>query len=278
MAREAFFAWVVLGACLSGAAATASAETRRPCPPERGCATALGTYRIQLPASPTPGRGLGAIVYFHGYQGSSSEVLDDAALAQVADALGVALIAPEGLGQSWSFPGSPSKRRDEFAFVAEMLDDVVERFRIEPRRLLASGFSQGGSMVWSLACRMPTRFAAFAPIAGAFWEPLPEGCSEPRPPLSHVHGVADGTVPMAGRQLRQGARQGDLFRSLAILAPVACTAGWSEMARSGTHGSQPTCRRATSCGVTPLELCLHDGGHFAEAAWVLRAWRQLLPE
>lgn len=247
------------------------------CPAETGCEVASGRYRVVLPPQPAPGQRYGAIVFFHGYQQSAAEIVSDAELTAVARRLGVALIAPDGIGMSWSFPGSPAHNRDEFVFVGQVLDDVTHRFPVDPARIMASGFSQGGSMVWSLACRMPTRFAAFAPVAGAFWEPLPESCAGPRPPLIHVHGTTDTTVPLAGRALRNGIRQGDVFRSLAILAPGGCTASWAQAA----HGEQPealTCRIAENCGgPARLELCLHAGGHMFDPAWVERAWHLAMP-
>ena len=45
------------------------------------------------------------------------------------------------------FPGSPENHRDEFAFVKAVLDDAEARYPIDTRRLWASGFSQGASMV-----------------------------------------------------------------------------------------------------------------------------------
>jgi polyhydroxybutyrate depolymerase len=283
MAPAARFAFLVgLGAILAGAAPLQAQQPGRsaePCPADGGCKVASGSYRILLPPEAKPGRQGGAIVFFHGYQGTAAEVIADPALVAVARRLGVALIAPEGLGRSWSFPGSPARNRDEFTFVAEMLDDIARRFPVDPHRLMASGFSQGGSMVWYLACRMPTRFAAFAPIAGAFWEPLPESCAGPRPKLIHVHGTSDSTVPLAGRALRQGYRQGDVFKSFAILAPGGCTAGWADAAREAVAGGTAlTCRLASGCGgEARLELCLHGGGHVADAAWVERAWRLTMP-
>jgi len=248
------------------------------CPAGPGCGVASGRYRIVLPQQAAKGRPVGAILYFHGYQGSAEETVADPGLVAVAQRLGVALIAPDGIGRSWSFPGSPSHYRDEFAFVGQVLDDAVPRFGLDPARILASGFSQGGSMVWYLACRMPTRFAAFAPIAGAFWEPLPASCEGPPPPLIHIHGTSDATVPLAGRALRSGARQGDLFKSLAILAPGGCTAAWAEAARTAPGPERLSCRVASGCsGPARLELCLHGGGHIADAAWVERAWRLTMP-
>ncbi|HEV7257244.1 MAG TPA: PHB depolymerase family esterase [Bosea sp. (in: a-proteobacteria)] len=246
------------------------------CPIAEGCQVASGHYRILLPPRPTAERP-GAIMYFHGYQGSAAEAIADEGLVGVARRLGVALIAPDGTGRSWSFPGSPARHRDEFAFVGQVFDDAVTRFGLDPARILASGFSQGGSMVWYLACRMPSRFAAFAPIAGAFWEPLPERCEGERPPLIHVHGTSDATVPLAGRALRRGYRQGDLFRSLAILAPGGCATALGDAARANPALEQLTCQVASGCsGPARLELCLHGGGHVADAAWIERAWRLMV--
>lgn len=254
-----------------------SAPTPDGCPSEPGCTVTSGHYRILLPPGSEPGRRYGAIMFFHGYQETAEGIVSDPGLAAVARRLGVALIAPDGLGRSWSFPGSPARNRDEFAFVGEVLDDVARRFPVDPARIMASGFSQGGSMVWYLACRMPTRFAAFAPVAGAFWEPLPESCAGPRPPLIHVHGTSDSTVPLAGRALRNGIRQGDVFKSFAILAPKACTASWAEAARTDAPAGELSCYVASDCGPARLELCLHPGGHRVEPAWVESAWQLSMP-
>lgn len=266
----------LLAGSLMMAAQAAEVDRSGPaCGVELPCMVASGSYRIRLPQHPM-GTRIGAIVYFHGYQGTATETVADPGLAAVAERLGVALVAPDGIGRSWSFPGSPARNRDEFTFVGQVLDDVTARFPIDPGRVMASGFSQGGSLVWYLACRMPQRFAAFAPIAGDFWEPLPESCAAPRPKLIHVHGVADTTIPLVGRTLRNGSRQGSLFRSLAVFAPAGCTASWPELvARVPERGL--LCQRATDCSGALLELCLHADGHYADAAWVERAWRAAMP-
>lgn len=265
---------------LSGQGRAQTAADLKPvdsCPAEAGCQVEGGSYRIVLPQHPKAGPVSGAIMYFHGYQGSAEETIADQGLVAVAQRLGVALIAMDGVGRSWSFPGSPARNRDEFAYVGHVLDDVARRFPVDPRRIMASGFSQGGSMVWYLACRMPQRFAAFAPIAGAFWEPLPESCASPRPNLIHVHGTADTTVPLAGRTLRQGSRQGDLFRSLAIFAPGRCTAPFPAAVQAVSTAAL-ICSVAEHCsGTARLELCLHAGGHMSDPAWVERAWRIAMP-
>jgi polyhydroxybutyrate depolymerase len=273
--RLLFLLPAILGLAFAARAAPAPGDA---CLAEGDCAVSGGRYRILLPEPPKSGRRYGAIMFFHGYQGSAQAVASDPGLAAVARRLGVALIAPDGLGASWSFPGSPARNRDEFVFVGAILDDVAQRFPIDPARIMASGFSQGGSMVWYLACRMPMRFAAFTPIAGAFWEPLPERCDGPRPPLIHVHGTSDTTVPLAGRSLRGGIRQGDVLKSFAILAPGLSISSLARMVIDGAEGLALSCRIAdVGADTARLELCLHSGGHFFDPAWVERAWRIAMP-
>jgi polyhydroxybutyrate depolymerase len=201
--------------------------------------------------------------------------MSDAPLrTQLSDA-GVILIAPQGAldprgVHTWSFPGGQSLPRDDVAFISSVVKDAERRWPIDKKRLLASGFSVGGSMVWYVACATKDVFAAYAPVAGAFWAPEPERCAAGPISLRHVHGTADKTVPMKGRVLRGGAmRQGDVMKSFGVLkAEDACPAAPTRTERKDAL----TCETwsAASCGSgRELVLCLHGGEHEIEAGWVL---------
>lgn len=251
-------------ACLPGAADA--------CTSTSACEVGNGVYRIVLPQEPIGRDKIGAIFFFHGFTGSALETVTTSELVDVASKEGVALVAAEGLGGRWSLPGVGEPQRDEIAYVERVVADAVLRFNLDPERLMASGFSLGGSMVWYLACRIPGRFAAFAPIAGAFWEPIPESCAGARPPMIHFHGLSDATVPIAGRQVRSGRRQADVYKSLALFAP-ACELP----SRAEAKVDPLSCRVSSGCpGEARLELCLHPGGHDLNAEWVGRAWRIMM--
>ena len=47
----------------------------------------------------------------------------------------------------------------------EMIDELVERFDVDPDRIYLTGLSSGGSGVWDLASRHPERFAAIVPVS-----------------------------------------------------------------------------------------------------------------
>lgn len=272
-AREG--ALLLLAALLAASGSPQAAAAVDACQGTEGCKVADGRYRLVLPAAPAQGRKLGAIMFFHGWQGSAEETAADPGLRALADRLGVALIAPDGEGRTWSYPGSPGHYRDEFAFTRHVLADVAARFPVDPGRVMASGFSQGASMVWYLACETPTLFKAYAPVAGAFWEPLPASCAPRRPPLMHFHGVSDTTVPFAGRRIARDYRQGDLFKSIAILEPAAKPAPAGVM-QAGA--SALACRSLVGEGAPVLELCLHPGGHMVDPAWIERAWRRMMDD
>ena len=245
------------------------------CGPDSPCRVDGGDYMIRLPAHAGPPEKVGAIVYFHGYRDSAAGVMRNKALADVAAGLDVALLAPDGAGGTWSFPGAPRRLRDEFAFVDRVMADALARFPIDPARVMAAGFSMGGSMVWNLACRMPDRFAGFVPVAGAFWEPLPDGCAnagqDRLPDLFHVHGRADAVVPMAGRPIGDVARQGDVYASFqALMAGLS-----SPPAPTTFREDDFDCRGWRDGGAGDVELCLHDGGHSIRAEWIARGWRKL---
>lgn len=248
------------------------------CGPNSPCRLPEGRYRVRMPSGWDGRSRVGAIIHLHGYRGTAARTIDHPGLVRVTSELGLALIAPQGAGRSWSFPGSPSRRRDDVAFIGAVLDDAVERHSIDPDRIMASGFSVGASMVWYLACHLGDRFIGFAPVAGAFWEPLPERCPGPEPNLIHVHGTSDAVVPMAGRAIGDVARQGDVRQGLALwFDKGGCAAEVPrEIRPDGTEdGLDLVCDRRTHCAGRTIELCLHSGGHRFEAAWVKRAWLQL---
>lgn len=73
-----------------------------------------------------------------------------------------------------------------------------ERFAIDPRRVVATGLSLGGSGVWRWACAFPDELAAIAPICGAC-EPA-DVRTMLRVPVRAYHGELDPLVPLARQQ------------------------------------------------------------------------------
>lgn len=237
------------------------------------CTVSGGTYHIALPPQEARGEGpVPALLWLHGAGGHGVSVVENAGMRDRWLARGWAVIGADGMerpgrfGTGWSFHPDRPKQRDEIAFLKSVADDAAARFGIDRDRVLLAGFSIGGSMTSYAACAEPGAFAAYAPVAGAFWRPHPEGCAGPVR-LFHTHGWSDTVVPLEGRPLGGGRiYQGDVFHSLLL---------WREA--NGCDQLRPDAfdtegrfwrRRWTDCAPgTALELALHTGGHAVPLGW-----------
>lgn len=228
---------------------------------------ATGTYRAITPPGWDGRTPLPMVLYLHGYNQSSEDVIGDADLVDAVTGSGALLVAPDGLGRTWSHVGSPSQARDDLAFLHAVVADARSRWPVDGTRIVAAGFSQGGSMVWDLACHAAAGFAAFLPVSGDFWLPYPARCETGPVNLRHIHGMNDRTVPMGGRPIRGGRfAQGDIGKSLAILQQTDRCG--SEADRSEQQG-ELKCWIWSSCASGKrLELCLHGDGHEIKGQWL----------
>ncbi len=230
-------------------------------------------YRVYPPPGWDGQQPLGAFVFIHGHRATATDIVNYKELVAAVHGLGFMLVAPQGLGDSWSTPGSPGEgKRDELRTMAAMLDDLEQRFPINRSRLVASGFSQGASVVWEIACKGDGRFAAFLPIAGVWWQPMPVECSAPRRPLLHIHGTNDPVMPMGGRNLRDRWKQGDVPIAIATMrANNGCEPGRSRREQRG----ELVCVFEEGChSGKPVALCLHQGDHHTNPVWfsLVRDW------
>ncbi|MDQ3737716.1 MAG: hypothetical protein M3337_00925 [Actinomycetota bacterium] len=109
---------------------------------------------------------------------------------------GFVAVLPHGSGEPVGWGVEPDVARNpDLQFVARLLDRLERRLCIDTSRVYATGFSNGAFMSSSIACAMPDRFAAVAPIAGA--NILCEGFERPMPVFA-VHGTSDAILLFNG--------------------------------------------------------------------------------
>jgi polyhydroxybutyrate depolymerase len=246
------------------------------CSADLPCLVRGGAYLVRPPAGWDGNSALPTIVFFHGWQQSAYDVMRDATIERVSSDLGVLLVAPDGAGHTWSYPGSPGHYRDEFAFIDAVLDDVETRYPVDRRRLLASGISQGASMVWYAACFLGNRFTAFAPVAGDFWDPPPESCPSGPASIRHIHGLSDETFPTDGRVVADRYRQGNLWQGWALLLRIdGCGSLPDRIETTGDLSCRTWAARSCASG-RELVLCLHSRGHVFDAEWLRQAFQWLV--
>lgn len=241
--------------------------------PEATCPVDGGFYRLALPEGADPAAGsVPAVFHLHGWGQSSALAMGDGGLRAEVTARGWAFVAPEGVPspgrtqKDWAVPDFTPPPRDDLAFFRAILADLEGR-GIDTSAVLLTGFSRGGSFVWTVACEAPGLFRAYAPLSGVFWLPMPEACRGPVD-LHHAHGWTDRVVPIEGRSIGGGrVIQGDLFESVAILRrAMGCPRLADETA---LDGDAALWRRSwTSCAEGGrIDLVLHPGGHGAYDGW-----------
>ncbi len=236
------------------------------CPPATPCTVGNGTYALQLPTDWDRRSPLPLLVFFHGFGDTPGDVIRRPDMAALVERERLILVVPAGLDRRWHIrPGGP-RPRDDLAFATAVVDDVMARLPVDPAMVVAGGFSAGGFLTWTLACDRPGRFTGFLPVAGAFWDPVPVGpCPGGPVAIRHVHGLDDRTVPLAGRIVSAGARQGDIRASLATaLVTNACSPVPQE-----SKAGELTCTQWNGCAPGGnLAFCTHPSGHEMDAAWL----------
>ncbi len=87
----------------------------------------------------------------------------------------------------------------DLSFIERLIDYSIEDLNIDKNRVYVSGFSNGAFMVYTLACFLSNKVAAFAPVSGSMSPDDYQICNPQRPiPVIHIHGTSDDSIPIQG--------------------------------------------------------------------------------
>jgi polyhydroxybutyrate depolymerase len=150
-------------------------------------------FLLHVPTGYDGRRRLPLVLDLHGSTSFPEQELALSGMVGLADAEGFAVVAPEGVGGFWNVPFDP-EIQDDVQFIDDVIDRVDELLCIERSRVYATGFSGGGRMVSQLACLLPGRFAAIAPVGGLRFR---AHCQDQVPAIT-FHGTADPVNPYDG--------------------------------------------------------------------------------
>lgn len=137
------------------------------------------------------------------------------------------VVYPQGINGYWQGAPYSTVGVDDVAFTTQLLANLSSTYCIDPSRIYASGFSNGGGFVGTLACdpNASLLFAAYGAHSGAFYPNVtytstcdPSSVSYQYPscnpgrqrmPIVEFHGFNDTQIPYAG-----GAHNGQCLPSL----------------------------------------------------------------
>jgi polyhydroxybutyrate depolymerase len=168
----------------------------------------IRTYLLHVPSGYQANSSEAVVLSFHGHGSNAVQQERRSGLSLLADQQGFIAVYPQGLvgpdGQTgWATGARGRPRVNSVLFVSDLLNRLQGILCIDPLRIYATGFSNGGGMTNVLACTLAGRLAAFAPVSGSY-SPYPGGCHPVRPvPLLEFHGTADPIVPYNGSVSKQ---------------------------------------------------------------------------
>jgi polyhydroxybutyrate depolymerase len=160
------------------------------------------SYAVHLPSGRTPSSPVPLVVVLHGGGGTAASAIWMTGFNDRADKHGFIAVYPQGTGvfPTWNSGNccgyALRNQVDDVAFIRAMLDKLEHTYNIDRRRVYATGISNGGMMAFRLACELPDRIAAIAPVAAAL---NLDSCASGEPvSVLMINGTADQHVPYQG--------------------------------------------------------------------------------
>lgn len=166
-------------------------------------------WSVHLPKGFRKGTPVPLVIALHG-MGSNGEQMEMlSGFSEISDREGFAVAYPEGNMRIWLFVGglSPLKREDgkprgidDVGFIRDIMDELVACGVADPRRIYATGISNGGYMSNRLALDLGDRLAAIAPVCGTLSNTQKDDLQQGRAvPVLYIHGTADTVVGYDGK-------------------------------------------------------------------------------
>ncbi len=157
------------------------------------------SYLLHVPSSLDHSRAAALVISMHGLADWPANQKAASEWNRLADQHGFIVVYPRGTG----FPlhwhtDTPENAAPDVKFISALIDKLSQQYIIDPKRIYADGFSNGGGMSFVLACMLSDRIAAIGTVSGAYnfkWQ----SCQQKRPvPLIAFHGTDDPVVPFGG--------------------------------------------------------------------------------
>jgi polyhydroxybutyrate depolymerase len=163
------------------------------------------TYYLHVPPKLPEDKPVALVLMFHGGGGTPAYAERESQFSPLADREGFLVAYPEGVGKSWNDGRNEQQiaaqrdKVDDLGFIAALLDDVAKNYRVDPKRVYATGISNGAIFSHYLAANLSSRIAAIAPVVGGLSRPASDKF-KPEKPVSVLilQGTDDPLVPYGG--------------------------------------------------------------------------------
>jgi polyhydroxybutyrate depolymerase len=161
-------------------------------------------YLVYTPPSyaAQPDQAYPVVFNFHGSGMTMAEHMLYTQMNRAADRHQFIVVYPAGVKQDWNvgFGMSYLDGADDTGFTVAVLDKLKQDYRVDARRVYATGLSRGGFFALRIAAELPQHFAAVASVGAPMPEPVIEHHTNTgKVGILQLHGTADQVVAYDGK-------------------------------------------------------------------------------
>jgi polyhydroxybutyrate depolymerase len=181
------------------------------------------SYMLYVPTGYQASHPAPLVLVFHGAGGYPRQMARATNFTLLAEHEGFVVVYPAGIDRRWN-DGRRLFTSDDIGFVRALLDTLGHELSIDPRRIYATGISNGAMFSYRLACDLPGVLAAIAPVAGAMPAAITGECAQSVPvALAAFQGTEDRLVPYSGGNV--ATHRGEVLSATASVERWAAAAG-----------------------------------------------------
>ena len=190
------------------------------------------TFHIHIPSLYDKSIQLPLVIALHGRGGTgeSMVIVTRRGFDRLADKDRFIVVYPDGIELNWNDGRMDEEANDrahrenidDVGFLSALVDSMIKDYNIDPERVYVTGISNGAIMSYRLACEIPHKIAAIAPVDGNIPQMLFPDCY-PASPVSvlAINNVNDPLVPYEGGNIYSSIRRLNLGKVLSVNESIA---------------------------------------------------------
>jgi polyhydroxybutyrate depolymerase len=163
------------------------------------------TYTVHVGTSYDRNRPTPLLIVLHGGGGNGQGMIKLTNFNPIADSENFIVVYPDGFEKHWNDGravqrySAQAQNVDDVSFLSALINHLSSQYNIDPKRVYATGISNGAFMSNRLGCELSQKIAAIAPVAGNMPVNIASICAPARPiSVLIINGTDDPLVPWAG--------------------------------------------------------------------------------
>ena len=230
------------------------------------------TFLRHIPTGYTGKTPVPVVIDYHPLGGTGSSWKASTNWSSVADSQGFIMVWPDGVGNAWNVGRccgtAQSQNVDDVAFTRAIVTTLQKEACIDPKRVYATGCSNGGGMAFKIACDAADVIAAVAPVdfdcvTGAMANPSCGSCAPARP-ISEIQfrGTSDTAVPFNGGSGPRGTMFPGAQANFTEWGAInMCTGSPQALSDHASCQAYPTCGAGVETALCTVQNGTHCGNY-----------------